>query len=612
MNKSLLAVAVASLLSPISNLHAQEASADETMVVTANRFEQQAHKTLADVEVVTREDFQRTQAKTIPDVLRRLTGIQITQNGGRGQLASIFVRGTSSDQVLVLVDGVRFARAAKGAVDFNQIPLSYVQRIEYVRGARASLYGSEAIGGVINIITLARATEESTTLSAGLGSLDYQELSLASGISTSENGQLNLAISQESDEGYNVKPAPGVNDGDRHGFETLNGLIGYTHKVGERVSLFGNLRAYENIYQYDSTFGTSRSYMESEKDDFSVTLGGTYKGDNWNSELQATAQKQDSWNYKHGSSKTSGSQDELEQNNVQWTNSYQFNNSVVFAGGVDWRDESYVDKTANKTFDRSNLAVFGLSSITVDAATAEVSARLDDNEEFGSEATYNLGAGYQFIPELGVKASYGTAFKAPNLYQQYDPTYGTSDLKPEESDAIELSFSGIIQNVYWSLTGYDYKITNLIDYHPTTYKYLNVDGETHIQGVELVAEFDTGIVQHQLSADYKDAEGDDGKQLQRRAKELYKWNALVAFDDIDWSVSYQYVGKRPDVNYGTWPYSDITLPSYSLIDTAVSYYANEQTTLSVRVDNLLDEEYETALGYPAAERAYYMNVTYVF
>ena len=152
MKKSALAITLASLLSPVSYLQAQETSADETLVVTANRFEQAESNTLADVEVVTREDIDRIQAKTLPDVLRRLTGIQVTQNGGRGQLASLFVRGTSSDQVLVLVDGVRFARAAKGAVDFNQIPLTYVQRIEYVRGARASLYGSEAIGGVINII----------------------------------------------------------------------------------------------------------------------------------------------------------------------------------------------------------------------------------------------------------------------------------------------------------------------------------------------------------------------------------------------------------------------------------------------------------------------------
>lgn len=422
---------------------------------------------------------------------------------------------------------------------------------------------------------------------------------------------MNLALGTESDDGYNVRPVAGINDGDRHGFETKNGLIGYVHNFDKQWSAFGNFRAYENVYQYDSSYG-SRAYYEAEKDDFSATIGGKYQSDNLMSELQVTAQKQKSWNYQQSAGKHSGTEDELEQQNVQWTNSYLLNNNTTFAGGIDWRNESYKDKSANKTFDRTNGALFGMATTSIDKAMLEGSARLDDNEEYGSEFTYSLAAGYQFVPEFGVKASFGTAFKAPNLYQQYDPTYGEKDLKPEESDAWELAFSGDVQGVFWSVTGYDYKITNLIDYHPTTYKYLNVDGETRIQGVELVAEFDTGIVQHQLSADYKDAEDDKGHQLQRRAKEMYKWNALVSFDKVDWSVSYQYVGKRPDVDYSTWPSQDITLSSYSLVDTAVTYYPNESTSISARIDNLLDEEYEMAKGYPAAERAYYLSVGYEF
>ncbi len=611
MKKTLLAITCASLLFPASYLQAQEISVDETIVVTANRFEQAQSNTLADVEVVTRQDIDRVQAKTLSDVLRRFTGIQVSQNGGRGQLATMFVRGTSSDQVLVLVDGVRFARAAKGAVDFSQIPLTYVQRIEYVRGARASLYGSEAIGGVINIITVARAENEGTKLRAGLGSLDYQELSIASGMIVSDSGQLNLALGTESDEGYNVRPVEGINDGDRHGFETRNGLIGYIHNFDKQWSAFGNFRAYENAYQYDSSYG-SRGYYETQKDDFSATIGGKYQSDNLMSELQVTAQKQKSWSFEQSAGKHSGTEDELEQQNVQWTNRYLLNSDTTFAGGIDWRNESYVDKTADKTFDRANGALFGAATTMIDNAMLEGSVRVDDNEEYGSEFTYSLAAGYQFVPEFGAKASFGTAFKAPNLYQQYDPAYGEKDLKPEESDAWEIGFSGDVKGVLWSLTGYDYKITNLIDYHPMTYRYLNVDGETHIQGVELVAEFDTGIVQHQLRADYKDAEDDAGEQLQRRAKEMYKWNALVSFDKVDWSVSYQYVGKRPDVDYGSWPALDVEMSSYSLVDTAVSYYPTESTTISVRIDNLFDEEYEMALGYPAAERAYYLNVGYQF
>ena len=615
MNKSYLAIAVASLLSYTSFSQAQDASSDvETMVVTANRFEQSTQSTIAQVEVVTREDIERIQAKSLTDVFRRLTGVQVTQNGGRGQTASLFVRGTSSDQVLVLIDGVRFVRASKGSVDFSQIPLTYVERIEYVRGARASLYGSEAIGGVINIITVARSKEERTKLSAGLGSLDYKALNVTSGIKTGDSGQLNVALGHESEDGYNVHPYEGVNDGDEHGFKTNNGLVGYVYQLNEEWELFGNIHAYENIYQYDSTYLYSGTYYssfkEAEKDDSSVTLGGKFSGDELTSELQVSIQRQKSWNYTQSDGKYSGTEDELEQLNGQWINSYTVNSGLTLAGGLDWRDESYVDQTNDETYDRSNLAMFALASTNVNELVLEGSLRLDDNEEYGNETTYNLAASYQFIPEFGIKASYGTAFKAPNLYQQYDPTYGEEDLNPEESDAAELIFSGTVNNVYWSVTGYDYKITDLIDYNSTTWRYENVDGETHIKGVELVTEFDTGIVQHQLSADYKDAEDDDGEQLQRRAKELYKWNALVTFDEIDWSISYLYVGERPDYDWDS--YSDVTLDSYSLIDAAVSYYANESTTISARIDNALDEDYETAYGYPAAERAYYLSVIHEF
>lgn len=603
MNRSILAVAVASLLPYASYTQAQEVSADETMVVTANRFEQVQTNALSNVEVITRQDIDQIQAKSLPDVLRRLAGIQISQNGGRGQLASLYVRGTNSDQVLVLVDGIRFARAAKGSVDFNQIPLTYVDRIEYVRGARASLYGSEAIGGVINIITIARSEEQGTKLSAGLGSLDYQELSAASGIQAGEQGQLNLAIGTDSDEGYNVKPLPGVNDGDRHGFESQNGLIGYVHNFGKQWSVFANIRAYENVYQYDSSFG-SHKYYEAEKDNIAVALGTKFQSEALMSELQFNTQKQKEWDYEQSEGKHSGRIGELEQQNVQWINSYLLSDSIMLAGGVDWRDESYTDKVADQKFERQNSAIFAVATMQVEKSTFEASVRLDDNEQFGEEHTYTLGAGYDFIKEFGVKGSFGTAFKAPDLYQLNDPFSGNKELKPEESDAWDLTFGGVIEDVRWSITGYDYKIDNIIEYNRTTSKFANIDGQSHIQGIEVVAEFVTGNIQHQVSADFKDPEDANGDQLIRRSKEMYKWNALVAFDKVDWSIGYQYVGERPD--------STVELPAYSLFDTAVSYYANESMTISARIDNLADEKYETAKGYPAAERAYYLNLGYQF
>lgn len=603
MNQSILAVTVASLLSYTSYSYAQSNTADETVVVTANRFEQSQASALSNVEIITRQDIEQTQAKTLPDILRRLTGIQLSQNGGRGQLASIYVRGTNSDQVLVLVDGIRFARAAKGSVDFNQIPLTYVDRIEYIRGARASLYGSEAIGGVINIITVARSQQEETKLSAGLGSLDYQELSLRSGVEVAQDGQLNVAVGYESDDGYNVKPQPGVNDGDRHGFESKNALVGYVHDLNQNWSLFANVRAYENIYQYDSSFG-SHQYYEGEKDNIAAALGAKFQSNKLMSELTYSKQKQKEWDYEQKEGKHSGRIGELEQQNVQWTNSYLLSDNIVVAGGVDWRDESYADKVANEEFDRTNSAAFAVVSANVDKATLELSGRADDNEQFGKQYTYSIGAGYEFIPEFGIKSTFGTAFKAPDLYQLNDPYSGNKTLAPEESDAWDITIGGVIQSVRWSVTGYDYKIDNIIEYNFDTYKFANIEGRSHIRGIEVVSEFDTGIVQHQVSAEFKDPEDANGKQLSRRSNEIYKWNALVVFDEVDWSIGYQYIGERPD--------GSNELPAYSLFDTAVSYYANESTTISARIDNVFDEEFETVKGYPAAERAYYLNVNYAF
>jgi Outer membrane cobalamin receptor protein len=146
---------------------------DDTQIVTANRFLQPVSSVLAPTTVVTRDDIDRWQAKSLTDVMRRLPGVDIAQNGGLGQLSSLFVSGTNSSHVLILIDGIRLNQAGvSGSSDLSQIPLSLVQRIEYVRGARSAVYGSDAIGGVVNIIT--GRDKPGTTLSAGVGSKGYQ------------------------------------------------------------------------------------------------------------------------------------------------------------------------------------------------------------------------------------------------------------------------------------------------------------------------------------------------------------------------------------------------------------------------------------------------------
>lgn len=603
MKASFWAGSLVPLLCVAMPSHAESAPMKlDTVVVTANRFPQQERATLSSMDVISRRDIEQSQAKSLPDVLQRLTGVQISQNGGRGQLANLYVRGTGPSQVLVLMDGVRLARSAKSSVDFNQIPLSYVDHIEYVRGAKASLYGSEAIGGVINIITVARSRQQATKINVGLGSLDYKQIGGSTGIATSENGQLNMAVSHEADDGYNVHPVPGINDGDKHGFKSNNGLVGYTHDVTEQLSLFANGRLFKNTYQYDSSFG-SHKYMEAEKEDQSWTLGGAFNGLQYRSLLQFNyqQQKQSDYQQKLGKASSGATRDRVTQSVAKWSNSFEVHQGLTVAGGVDWRQSGYKNLQINREYTRDNTAVYALVTSDIERLRLQASGRIDDNEAFGQDETYNIAAGYRFIPELALRASYGTGIKAPNLYQLYDPTYGNTALTPEESKSYELGVYGRVYDLDWSVTGYDNKITNLLSYDPSTYVYKNIDGQSHIKGVEVEANFSTGIVDHQISVDIKSPKDKDGNQLVRRSRQMYKWNTTTHFDDIDWVVSYMWFSRRPTST------AHVDLASYALVNTSINYYVTNKVTLSGRIANLLDKEYATAAGYPAAERAYYMS-----
>ncbi|CCN69816.1 MULTISPECIES: TonB-dependent vitamin B12 receptor [Vibrio] len=612
MKKTLLATTVASLLTHASISVAQEAAETETLVVTANRFEQSTQSVLAPVNVVTRQEIIQTQAKSLPEVLRKLPGVEIAQNGGRGQLASVYVRGTGSDQVLVLIDGVRMAKSSTGSVDFNQVPVSQIERIEYVRGARAAMYGSEAIGGVINIITYSNTKNQAiSNLSVGVGSRS-QEANFDSVISTSESGKLAVTAGYEKDEGYNVKPVPGVNDGEKHGFSSINGSLGYRHNFNDVIEASVFARVYDNTYQYDNNSSSSRKTSESHVS--SQVIGGSigYTKD----QLASTF----SYSNEFGRSNTSNPYDlsasdqyrnVYKQDNVSWISSYEINESTQVSGGLDWRKDFYKDDKADSTQDRSNTGVFGVLSTKQEIVTVELSIRSDDNQDYGRNTTYNAGLGFDITESIQVFGSYGTAFKAPTLSQQNGSAWvgENKSLKPESSKNIDIGVKGTVKDIDWAVTGYDIKIDDLIDYDGNKRQYVNVEGQTRIKGVELEAAFETGSIFHAFSIDLKDPKNDEGEMLARRSKGAFKWNVSTSFDDVDLSLSYQYYTKRRNSDYDATP---IYLKPYDLLDAAATYWVEPNVAIRGRVDNLLNEKYETANGYPAPERTIYLSIAYQF
>lgn len=189
----------------------------DEMVVTASRFKQPVSTVLAPTDIVTRDDIDRWQAKSLNEVMRRLPGVDIAQTGGLGQGSSMYIRGTEARHVLVLIDGIPLARTGiVNTVNFNQIPISLVQRVEYIRGPRSAVYGSGAIGGVINVIT--QTDQEGAQINAGVGSKGYQQYD---GSVRQRFGDTlaTLAGGYQTTNGFNIKPdSPNPVDSDRDGF----------------------------------------------------------------------------------------------------------------------------------------------------------------------------------------------------------------------------------------------------------------------------------------------------------------------------------------------------------------------------------------------------------
>ncbi|WP_318470095.1 TonB-dependent receptor domain-containing protein [Photobacterium leiognathi] len=628
MKKTLLALAVTSVYFPsFSSIAADDKTqADDVMVVTANRFEQPVTSVLAPFNVVTRQDIDKVQAKTLTEVISLLPGVQVTQNGGRGQSSSIFVRGANSDQVLVLVDGIRMARSVAGNVDFNQIPLTQVERIEFTRGARAAIYGSEAIGGVINIITLTGTdTPSKTKLDLGIGSHNYQEANASGAYNIGDKTVLQLAAGYETDKGYNVHPQPGLNDGDKHGFDSRNASLALHHKFSDQVSGYVATRWYKNHYQYDGSYYDSwdevnnvplvpavpvHEYVRAETEFNDYSAGLKYAQNSYKSSLIFDYQRQDNFDYVDKTNVVKR-QDQYHQRNIQWHNQYQLLSTLSVSGGIDWRQEQWADFTGFAgDKERDNTGYYAVGLWDYSPVSVETSIRLDDNQQYGTHSTYNIAGGWYLNDNIQLRGSYGTAFKAPNLYQLYVKSAwstGNPNLNPETSKNIDVSLHADYDIGSFAVTAYQMRIDDLITYIGGMPSYENVEGESKIKGIEVEADFDTGFLSHQLNFDFKDPRNSKGERLDRREKFSFKWVGTASFGDLDSALTYQYHGKRPD-QYG--PTGD--LPAYDTWDLALTYWLQPKLALKGRVANLLDEQYETAGGYEMPGRTYYTSINYQF
>ena len=596
-------------------------SGPDTLVVTANRFQQPVNTVLAPTDIVTREDIQRWQSKDLNDVMRRLPGVDISQSGGMGKSSSLYVRGTEARHVLVLIDGVPMARAGiSNAIDIGQLPVSLVQRIEYIRGPRSAVYGSGAIGGVVNIITM--SNDDKSQINAGMGTDGYQTYD---GIINKRFGDtiVTAAGAYETTRGFNIQPdSPYRGDSDRDGYRNKLFWGGVQHKFNDNVSGFFRGYGYTANSDYDQgSYGYVGGNDEAQNYTQSWDTGLQYSSGIYSSQLIANYQHLKDYNYSNELGRYAGdaSLDNMEQRYIQWGNSVEVGHGAV-NGGVDWKQEKLTSSSTTKadTYKRDTTGLYLTGQQQIDSVTLEASGREDHDEQFGWHGTWQTAAGWEFVDGYRATLSYGTGFLAPSLGQQYGATrfassYGPGiaanpNLKPEESRQWEAGIDGLTGPLDWRLSAYHYKVQNLIDYKDN--QYVNLKSAT-IKGLEWTGNITTGPVDHHLTLQYVDPRDDEtNKVLYRRAKQQVKYELTGQIFELGWNVMYQYLGERYDNDYDDK--RDVKMGGVSLWDLGVSYPITSQLTVRGKIANLFDKDYETVYGYATAGREYTLSGSYTF
>ncbi|MGL6363293.1 TonB-dependent receptor domain-containing protein [Aeromonas veronii] len=576
-----------------------------TLVITANRVEQPVSSVLAPVVVIDRAEIESRQVQSLPDLLKTLPGVQMATLGGRGHISSLFVRGTNSNHSLVLMNGRPIAAMVAGMPDLSQIPLGNIERIEYIRGPRAAVYGSDAIGGVINLITKTSAKNGSEThLKGGAGSHGYGQGELRTVQSFGQKTDMNMLIGYERTDGFDV--VANTKQPDRDGFASRNGQMGLNHAFNDAWSADFNAQGYDNLTDTDGSTDQSRVQA------FQYDGGVKFQGQDLISRLEASYGENKLKTWQEAKGEASGEPIHTGLTRFSWINSWSGIEGINLTGGADWqREEMKSDsRSYGKTFsapNRDNTGLFAVGSYRWQALLWELSGRTDDNQQYGRHNTWSAASGLDIDENHNVRLSYGTGFKAPTFMDLYYPGYENPALKPEESKNLELDFSGRYTGWDWSANFYRNQIQNLIQCQKGYITCTKGNTDADIEGIELALGLDTWLVHHDFNYDYTRAKdkNENDQQLLRRAKHKGAWLTSFTTGQMTWSTEVLYVGERLDVG-------NVELSPYTLVNLGATYAATNQLTLGGRIDNLFDRNYEVAKGYASPGTEFKVTADYRF
>ncbi len=606
-----IALSVSAAFSPFSFAQTPAESSLAPVLVTASRTAQKASDVLADNIVITAEEIAASGQTSLVDLLQTKRSVEIKRNGGAGNDAEVYIRGANGKQTILLIDGVRSVSSTSGTPTWSAIPLSQIERVEIVMGPLSTMYGADAVGGVIQVFTKKGSGAPRLSFSAGAGT--YGEQVVSAGVSGSTEGdhQIRYAINatHEEADGFSSRVAANQNpDDDGYAKRSLGGQFSWELAKGQELGLtFLNST---NNGEYDNGISAYNAHIIGDVDVYSVYSRNQITA-NWSSLAQVSRSNTKQQNYTSAVPAINNSK----QDQISWQNDFKIGTDVLqFL--MEHREESVFNPSQpkqNQSRDTDSLAL--AYQLNAGSHLASASVRYDDSSVYGSNVTGSVGYGYRLTKELRVSGSYGTSFRAPTYNELYfSPNFGNPDAKPEKGKNAEVGIYYDNGQSDFSIAYYHNQITDLlITKTPCPVAGLGTScvynvNDALLEGVSLGASTKIADFRVYGTLDWQDPRDQTtDKLIERRSRS----HGTVGFSHV-----YGLFKSGADVVFSGYRYDAANetkrMGGYTLLNLHASYDLTDNWQLFGRWNNVFDKYYELAQTYQTPGSNAFVGVRYGF
>ena len=613
-----IALILGSLLSTPSfaaELQDKAINTQNDIVISASRVESKRIETGSSITVLDAQYLQENQARTVAEVLQDVPGVSVANSGGLGRQTSVFIRGAGSNKTLVIIDGIEVndLSSITGGYDFAHLMADNIERIEVLKGSQSALWGSDAMGGVINIITKKSKAGFNPTAAIEIGENNYHKESVSlSG--ANGNSHYSLFASNLETDGISAK----TNEADDDSYENKNITLKAGHQFADIFAMDTVLRYSDTESEYDDYFGSdydSGYYSTNRQHQAKLNSNIDLLNKQWQNRLSVAFSDSKNENFSSNNSESEG-----QKIKTDLQSDYYFNTINNYTQRISFIAEHENDRYQSWGMDKKERieasgVVLGYGADWAKTVFVNAALRHDFNDKFDDTTTYHIDISTWVSDGTRLHTSHGTGVKNPSLGQLYG--YNASDwgaaydysgnptLKPEESLSwdvgVEYNFADL--DAYIDLTYFDSRYTDMHSYESNT--YVNLDNKATARGVEFTGSLKI-TEDFRANANYTFMETDDGDgdELLRRPKHSASLNSNYKYTpNLSANIGVRYVGERLD-------YGNIELDDYTVINIGAAYQVHKHITLSGRLENAFDKEYEEVSGYNTDPLTAYIGVSF--